>query len=281
MSARSCEKSPLKRAASFAYKAVSAFTGGPFEGLEDDSESESDTDEEDEEDEDVLPMASICSHSGGEGRKRSCLSDEADDMDDDPNDIFEQARASAAEAQCSLASPRQAEQSDESDDDRGLDGTGDEDGEVDEVYDLCHACEDPNDVFAQARASAVETKANCSPVRATSAEAECSTASPQPDESDDERGLDGSDHVEGQAGGNGAEEDEDEDDGFLERFAGSPSPPTRGNHNKSDLEYWSACCTLSAVQAALSLGVMAANVAARAASLRAMFSSSALLIQNC
>jgi hypothetical protein len=48
MSARSCEKSPLKRAASFAYKGVSAFTGGPFEGLEDDSESESDTDEEDE-----------------------------------------------------------------------------------------------------------------------------------------------------------------------------------------------------------------------------------------
>jgi len=97
-------------------------------------------------------VASICSHSGGEGRKRNCL------------------RAS-----------------DESDDDRGLDGTGDEDGEVDEVYDLCHACEDPNDVFEQARASAAETKANCSPVRATSAEAECSTASPQPDESDDER----------------------------------------------------------------------------------------------
>jgi len=47
---------------------VSAFTGGPFEGLEDDSESESDADEDDE---DVLPVASICSHSGGEGRKRS------------------------------------------------------------------------------------------------------------------------------------------------------------------------------------------------------------------
>ena len=68
MSTRSCEKSPLKRAASFAYKTVSAFTGGPFEGLEDDSESESDADEDDE---DVLPVASICSHSGGEGRKRS------------------------------------------------------------------------------------------------------------------------------------------------------------------------------------------------------------------
>jgi hypothetical protein len=89
--------------------------------------------------------------------------DDCDLMDgcEDPNDIFEQARASAAASGCSVATPR-AEQSDESDDDSGLEGCSFGGGRAGDVADLMDGCEDPNDIFEQARASAAAS--NCSVV---------------------------------------------------------------------------------------------------------------------
>jgi hypothetical protein len=251
MSAGDREKSPLKRAASILLGAIFS---GPSDGLEDEDDH-SDSDSDDDDDDDIFASAlRRKSRNVGTSRKRNCLGYDYQELGfrgskgvggyEDPNDVFEQARARSSSACSSL--DRQADRQgapEEVGEDAGFDRNGSSAGiEDDPVYSFCNSgggtYEDPNDVFEQARASSIAARNQA--VEQT-----------LPEEDGEDVGLD--DNAEDGTG-------EDDDGVLLHLFAGSPSRPspsrpTRvGNHNKSDRDYWNACCSLPDVEAALSEG---------------------------